>query len=167
MAMLKIYDGSQWVNIAGNGPIGPQGIQGETGTYPRSLQMTADLRGMWLTTPYWKFLDMTRGSASFPSGCTITSWYVDCNSADPTTELNANLKYCDSQGTGAFPGANPVLIDVLDTTTGNSSCTDMSGSDLGSGVIPAGKVIYLELDADPVDLATTWTITINFSAVGV
>lgn len=165
MSMLKIWNGTEWVNIAGPGSTGPQGIQGETGNYPRSLQLNADLRGMWLTTPYWKIVDMTRGSASFPSGITITSWYLDCDKADPTTELNANLKYCDSQGTGAFPGANPVLIDVLDTTTGNSSCTDMSTSDLGSGVIPAGKVIYLELDADPIDLATTWTLVINFAAL--
>jgi hypothetical protein len=62
-----------------------------------------------------------------------------------TTELNANLKYCDAVTTGAFPGANPVLIDVLDSTTGNSECTDMSGSDLGSGVIPAGKIVYFNL----------------------
>jgi hypothetical protein len=162
MSLLKIYNGSEWIPIAGPGT---QGETGPAGNYPRSLQLNADLRGMWLTTPYWKIVDMTRGSASFPSGITITSWYLDCSVADPTTELNANLKYCDSQGTGAFPGANPVLIDVLDTTTGNSECTDMSTSDLGSGVIPAGKVIYLELDANPTDLNVTWTLVINFAAL--
>jgi len=162
MAVLKVYDGSNWVNIAGPGLVGPQG---PTGSYPRSLQFNADLRGMWLTTPYWKLVDMNRGALSFPSGITITSWYVDCSSADPTTELNANLKYCDASGTGAFPGANPVLIDALDTTTGNSSRTDMSGSALGSGVIPANKIIYLELDANPVDLGVMWYITINFEAL--
>ena len=91
----------------------------------------------------------------FPDGIVITGWELDCSVADPTTEIDANLMYCDDNTTGVFPGANPVLIDVLDTTTGNSSCAVMSGSDLGSGVIPSAKMIYIDLDADPVD-ATTW-----------
>ena len=155
---LKVYANGSWRNVGGPGPVGP------AGTYPRSLQLNFDGRGMFLVTPYWKIVDMDKGSNSFPTGITIKSWYVDCNVADPTTELNANLKYCDG-GTGAFPGANQVLIDVLDTTTGNSSCTNMTTSDLGSGVIPAGKVIYLELDANPTDLNTIWTLTINFEAL--
>jgi hypothetical protein len=48
MAMLKVYNGSEWVNIAGPGSQGIQGIKGDTGNYPRSLQFTADLRGLWL-----------------------------------------------------------------------------------------------------------------------
>jgi hypothetical protein len=165
MAKLKVYDGSAWVPIGGDGKKGDKGDKGDTGSYPRSLQFNSDLRGMWLTTPYWKLVDMGRGSASFASGITITSWYVDCSSADPTTELNANLKYCDGTSAGAFPGANPTLIDVLDTTTGNSSCTNMATSDLGTGVIPAGKIIYLELDANPVDLNIVWSLVINFEAL--
>ena len=70
--------------------------------------------------------------------------------------------YCDDPGAGAFPGASPVLIDVLDTTTGNSGEATMSNSDLGSGVIPAGKWIYIDLDADPVDTDNYWVVKIKF-----
>ena len=98
----------------------------------------------------------------FPDGIVITAWSVDATVADPTTELDANLKYCDDPGAGAFPGANPVLIDVIDTTTGNSAETDMSQSDLGSGVIPAAKFIYILMDADPVDTDNYFMVKINF-----
>ena len=98
----------------------------------------------------------------FPDGIVITGWELDCFVADPVTEINANLMYCDDNTTGAFPGANATLVDVLDTTTGNSSCADMSGSDLGSGTIPAGKILYLDLDADPTDDDTFYQIKIKF-----
>ena len=101
-------------------------------------------------------------STVFPDGIVITAWEVDATEADPTTELDANLTYADDATTGAFPGANPVLIDVLDTTTGNSAEADMSNSDLGSGVIPAGKFIYLDMDADPVDTDNYWMVKIKF-----
>ena len=128
----------------------------------KTIQFFGDLRGMYVCVPAWKLLDMARGSLVFPSGITILNWYVDCSIATPTTQLNANLKYCDAVTTGAFPGANPVLIDILDTTTGNSNRTDMSGSSLGSGIIPSGKIVYFDLDSDPVDLNTTWSIIINY-----
>jgi hypothetical protein len=127
-----------------------------------SLQFHGDLAGAWDVDHEWQLLDMDRGATTFPDGIVITSWYVDCSVVDPTTELNANLYYCDALANGAFPGANPVLVDVLDTTTGNASCTDMSTSDLGSGVIPTAKILYLLLDADPVDANTVWSLTINY-----
>ena len=92
----------------------------------------------------------------------ITAWYVDCTVDDPTTELDANLRYCDAVGGGAFPGANETLIDVIDTTTGNSSETDMSNSDLGSGAIPTGKSVYIDLDADPTDANTQYHVRIHY-----
>ena len=98
----------------------------------------------------------------FPDGIVITGWEVDASEADPTTELDANLTYCDDATTGAFPGANPTLVDVLDTTTGNSSEADMSNSDLASGVIPAGKFIYIDLDADPADTDNYFMVKIEF-----
>lgn len=98
----------------------------------------------------------------FPDGIVITGWSISSTAADPTTELDANLMYCDDIGTGAFPGANPVLIDVLDTTTGNASCADMSTSDLGSGIIPADKVIYIDMDADPTDTDAYWILKIEY-----
>ena len=78
------------------------------------------------------------------------------------TELNANIYYCDAVAAGAFPGANPVLVDVIDTTTGNSAETTMASSDLGSGVIPAGKTIYVLIDADPISDTTLFRTKINF-----
>jgi len=96
----------------------------------------------------------------YPSGIVITKWYVQCNAADPVTELTGDLKYCDDNGAGAFPGGNAVLIDALDTTTGNSSETNMAASDLGSGIIPAGKKVYISLDADPADADVYYELTI-------
>lgn len=88
-------------------------------------------------------------STVYPDGIVITKWAVDANVADPSVELDANLMYCDTLSNGAFPGANATLIDVLDTTTGNSSESDMSNSDLGSGTIPTGKILYIDIDVDP------------------
>jgi hypothetical protein len=98
----------------------------------------------------------------FPDGIVITEWTLSSTVADPTTELNANLLYCDDITTGALPGANPVLIDVLDSTTGNSSETNMASSDLGSGTIPADKYIYIDMDADPTDTTSFWILKIEF-----
>lgn len=98
----------------------------------------------------------------YPDGIVLTAWYVDANEADPDTELDANLYYCDAVAAGAFPGANPVLIDVIDTTTGNSSEADMSNSDLGSGVIPTGKSMYALIDADPTSDTTLFHLRIHF-----
>jgi hypothetical protein len=138
-------------------------VAGETMSFTRALTATGDWRSWYAMSQYILLLDM-EALACFPNGITITSWKLKCSVDDPTTEINANLRYCDGQGTGAFPGANIVLVDVLDTTTGNASCTDMSGSDLGSGVIPAGKMLYVQMDADPTDVNVWWTLTINYTA---
>ena len=98
----------------------------------------------------------------YPDGIVITGWEIDASVADPTTELDMNLMYCDDPTTGAFPGANAVLVDVMDTTTGNSSEADMSNSDLTSGVIPTGKFMYLDMDTDPTDDNTFYFIKIEF-----
>lgn len=127
-----------------------------------SMQFHGDLAGAWDVDAEWQLLDMDRGASVFPAGIVITSWYVDCSVADPTTELNANLYYCDALANGAFPGATPVLVDVLDTTTGNSSETNMALSNLGSGIIPTGKILYILMDTDPVDTLTVWSVIVNF-----
>ena len=101
-------------------------------------------------------------STIFPDGIVITGWEVDASAADPTTELDANLTYCDDPTTGAFPGASPTLVDVLNTTTGNSSEADMSNSDLTNGIIPAGTFLYIDMDADPVDTDNYWMVKIEF-----
>lgn len=124
------------------------------------LRVVADLAGAYDIDSDWP-VKWVQG-ARYPQGITISSWTVQASVADPTTEINANLMYCDDNGTGAFPGANPVLIDVLDTTTGNSSETNMASSDLGSGTIPTGKKIYLDMDADPTDATTFYELTIFY-----
>lgn len=142
-------------------------------SHGRVITLLGDLRGAYQISPYVKLLDMSRTAAAFPHGITIQSWYVDCvNGVDPVTELTANLKYCTAPTNGqTFAAAAEsvvsgavVLVDVLTTTTGNASCVAMSGSDLGSGEIPAGKVLYLDMDADPSDISTTWSLIINFTA---
>jgi len=101
-------------------------------------------------------------STIFPDGIVITGWEVDATKADPTTELDANLMNCDDPTTGAFPGADPTLIDVLNTTTGNSSEADMSSSDLTNGIVAAGQFIYIDIDADPVDTDNYFMVKIEF-----
>lgn len=128
--------------------------------YLKTAQLCADLASLWDVDNDLKLMELD--SAQFPDGIVITKWEVEASVADPTTELNANFNYCDDQGTGAFPGANATLIDVLDSTTGNSSESDMTNSDLGSGAIPAGKTIYLDVDVDPADANTMWCFRYNF-----
>ena len=127
---------------------------------PLAITMMGDLRGWYQTQAQVKLLDMSRAAAAYPNGITIVSWYVDC-SVVPTTQLTGVLKYCDVGGT--FPGANIVSIDTITSTAGHSSRTDMSGSMLGSGVIPAGKIVYLDITADPTDYNTLWSLVVNFT----
>ena len=69
--------------------------------------------------------------------------------ADPTTELNWNLKWAD-----AFIGlANAALIVACDTTAGVADID--SGFD--DATVAAGKCIYLEFDA-AADVDTTQAI---------
>ena len=92
----------------------------------------------------------------YPDGIVITDWYVDCNEADPDTELDADLKYCDAVGTGAFPGANPVTIAAINTTTGNSSATGLSKS------IPSGKTLYITINSDIVSDTTLFHVRVHY-----
>lgn len=103
----------------------------------------------------------TIDTSVYPNGISIQEWAVDANVADPDVEMNLNLMYCDGVSGGAFPGASPTLVDVMDTTTGNSSETDMSNSDLGSGTIPTGKILYLLFDADPEGTCTQLHVFIS------
>lgn len=140
-------------------------------SHGKTLVMTGDLRGAYAVSPFVKLLDLSRSGVAYPHGITITSWYMDCvNSADPVKEINANLSYCtaptNSQtfATAAEAGGGAVVVvDVLDTTTGNSSRTDMSLSTATTGNVPANKVLFLDMDADPEDMNITWSLTINFT----
>lgn len=71
---------------------------------------------------------------------TITEVQITCD-ADPTTELDIDLKFAD-----AFIGlANATLIEPIDTTNGT---TDID-SGFDDATVPAGKCLYIEFGADP------------------
>lgn len=77
---------------------------------------------------------------NLPAAITITEVQITCG-ADPTTELDWDLKFAD-----AFIGlANATLIVACDTTNG--------AADIDSGwndnTIPASKCLYMEFGADP------------------
>jgi hypothetical protein len=111
-----------------------------------------DLRGLYAVVNYKKIPYTDLGD-----GITITNILVQASPADPVTELNANIMYCDAQGTGSFPGAGPTLVAAIDTTTGNFDSGAITAA------IATGKELYLLLDADPLDLNQTWTITISYT----
>lgn len=73
-----------------------------------------------------------------PEGIIIDEWKVSFE-ADPTTEVDLDLKYAD-----AFIGvANAAVIDVLDTLSGVSS-EDTDANINGGAAVANGKVVYLE-----------------------
>ena len=84
---------------------------------------------------------------------TVTSIKVTCD-ADPTTELDIDLKFCD-----AFIGqANATIIDVCDTTTGTTSIA--SGFD--DATVPSGKCIMLVFGAEPDSAITQFSFDITY-----
>lgn len=74
-----------------------------------------------------------------PEGITIDKWSLSFE-ADPTTELDADLKRAD-----AFIGVgSSAVVDALDTLTGTS--TEDTDSNINSGaVVATGKVLYIEI----------------------
>lgn len=123
---------------------------GLVGRVPTKAVIDGDLYAMYLVSATKKIQIPDLGY-----GYDITSIVVQCASADPTTELNANIMKCDAQGTGAFPGANPTLVKAIDTTTGNFTWT-------GTETVATGKELYLLMDAN-VDYGVMWTITITYT----
>ncbi len=70
---------------------------------------------------------------------TITKLKLSCN-ANPDTELECDFMYADS-----WPAlANPVTIDVADTTDGEYEATSFDAA-----TVPAGKCVYLLFNAAP------------------
>ena len=83
-----------------------------------------------------------------PNGIIIDEWKVSCN-VDPDVEMDLDLKYADDW----INLANPVLIDVLDTTNGLSS--EDTDANINSGnPVPNGKCVYFSFGADPEGTAT-------------
>ena len=92
----------------------------------------------------------------FPNGIYITKVYVDCNEADPTTELTANLNYCDAVANGAFPGATATLIKAIGTTTGNFADNAVNTT------VATGKSLYITITADPTSDTTIFHVRIHY-----
>lgn len=118
------------------------------------FQGTIDLSGAYdVDSDVWLWdLDST----TYPNGVYITAVYLDSSVADPTTEINANLMYCDAVADGAFPGANATLIKAIDTTTGNFADAAVNTT------VAAGKTIYIDLDADPTDSNVVYHLKIYY-----
>ena len=108
-------------------------------------------------------LDLT--TERFPNGIIINNWAVDCNVADPDVEMNINLMSCDAIAGGIFPasidGSKDQVLDIMDTTTGNSSETDRSNI-ANSGAIATDKSIYISFDADPEGTCTQMHFRLNY-----
>ena len=95
----------------------------------------------------------------YPSGIVITEIHVDCNEAAPSTNLDADLKYADAVGGGAFPGGSQTVIAAIDTTTGNFASTGRSDA------IPTGKSLYILINADPTSDTTIFHVRVHFYIV--
>jgi hypothetical protein len=121
-------------------------------TLPRGVQF---LRGTLTDPPGYQAIDTQIPIwIATDAAITITSIKISCD-ADPTTELDLDLKFADAP----IGWANATLIDVCDTTAGVFSAT--SGFD--DATVPSGKVIYFEFGAAP-DAATLWfTFEIQFT----
>ncbi len=88
-----------------------------------------------------------------PAAITITNIEVTCN-ADPTTELDLDLKWADT-----FIGlANAAVIDVIDTTNGVTSI----GAGFDDADVASGKCIYVEFGAEPDEAITQVCIDITY-----
>lgn len=117
-------------------------------------QGTFDMTAQYAVDPDLWLIDLH--ADSYPHGIYITKIYVDSTVADPTTELNANLNYCDDVAGGAFPGANPTLIKAIDTTTGNFADAAVNTA------IATGHTLYITIDADPTDANVQYHVRIHY-----
>jgi hypothetical protein len=117
----------------------------------KTLMIDGDFYGMYLKSPVKK---ITIPDLGF--GYTITRVTVQSSVADPTTEFAGDLKWCDEQGTGAFPSTNPTVIKVLDTTTGNYDSGAITED------VATGKELYISMDSN-VDYGVMWTIKVMFN----
>ena len=132
---------------------GTRTILGDT---VKSIQMFGDFRGLYNVSADWILINLAQTTA-LPKGITITSIYLDCTAAAPTTQITGKLKYCDALAGGIFPGANQTDIATITTTTGNYASGAITTN------IPASKIIYLSMSADPTDYNTTWNLIINYT----
>ena len=83
------------------------------------------------------FLKKTRAALTIASaGLTLADY-------SPGAEFAGDLMFADDMNIGSY--ANATLICALDTVNGVKSVT----SGFGDATVPAGKFIYLKMDASP------------------
>jgi len=136
------------------------------------LAATLDLSGKTMTMPsrsagedkHWMFVVMDPDGAyaidheipidlGVAAACTVTKIEVTCD-ADPATELDIDLCFCD-----AFIGqANTTVIDVIDTTNGTTSIA--AGFD--DATIPSGKCVFLRFGAEPDSGITQFIVKVTY-----
>ena len=92
----------------------------------------------------------------FPNGIIIDYWRVDCH-LDPDVEMDLNLGY----SINPMDMADPNLIDVLDTTNGQSS-EDTDGNINGGSAVLAGSYPMLYFDADPEGTCNNMSFTMIY-----
>lgn len=140
---LKLTSG-----VIGTGAIDVSGLVAKTDT--RTVSIGNDIYGNYIVSP-----NIRIPMPDIGYGYDLKTVSVKCWSADPTTELNADLMYADAQTTGAFPGANQTVIMAIDSTTGNFTWS-------GTSTVATAKDIYIRMNAN-VDYGVFWTIVITYS----
>ena len=108
-----------------------------------SQEVTKYLRGSFGNPQGWYTLRPQIAIFKPSADIHITFIGVYGNDSTPTAELAGDLKYADDQFDGVF--ANPVVIDVIDTTSGVKEIS--LGFD--NAAVPAGKWVYLQMDSSP------------------
>ena len=124
-------DANQFLQTNGSGTISWATAAGGSSTFAACINLGV------LSSKYAAGVDVAL--LMFPFNVTITRVYFT-HDIDPTTELNANLKYADAR----IGLANSVVINDLDTTSGVRD-----DSSITSGSVASGKLIYMEFDAAP------------------
>lgn len=167
MATLKVYNGTDWIRVGvqtaetikdkletltGDDRLDASAIKNiPEPDLSKDITISGDLSGLYSRgILVWEIPFKDIGY-----GITINSIVVRSSENDPTTELTAGIYRCDAVTTGAFPGGNQTLVKTINTTTGNFSWS-------GTENIDTTKLLYLKLNADPVDIGTVWTIKINY-----
>ena len=132
------YDGAYWAVCTATGT---------PGTWKATLRIDGTMPYTGTQYKTWVFDPAAVCAGAFDGLALITAngatsvekWKITFIDADPTTELDIDLKRADSH-----PGrANSAVMDVLDTTSGTA--TEATEANINSdAAVATGKVIYLQ-----------------------
>jgi len=127
-------------------------------TKTRSLILDGDLKSAYSVSHYKKLIELSSLALNTPNGILITSIDVQCSVGAPATNLVAKIKGCDLQ-VGAFPSTGQFDIDTINTSSGVYTNNSVNYT------VPIDRIVFLEMNADPLDVNTLWTIKINFNII--